>query len=63
MTIEIGTRVEAGEGEEHDTGCVIGVYAAGEDARGQHGMAVAWALVSWDSGVTTPCAIDRLSEV
>jgi hypothetical protein len=42
-----GMRVEAGEGEEHDTGVVHSID--GDNA-----------VVGWDSGVTTPVPIQDL---
>jgi len=47
--IEIGMRVQAGEGEDRDTGRVDEIDA-------DKGMAI----VSWDSLVVTPCPISDL---
>lgn len=45
-------KVEAGEGPDHDTGIIVSVDPA-------EGMAV----VSWQSGVRTPCPIEDLEVV
>ena len=45
--IEVGDRVEAGEGDDHDTGRVESID--GDTA-----------FVSWDSGVKTPAAVSAL---
>lgn len=45
--IRVGSRVEAGEGEDHDTGVVQSVDG---DV----------AMVAWDSGVVTPCDVASL---
>lgn len=50
MMHAIGTRVEAGEGEDHDTGVVHAVD-------GDH------AFVGWTSGVSTWTPIEDLVEV
>jgi hypothetical protein len=53
----IGARVEAGNGEDYDTGTVI--EAVGEDAN--HSMATGDAVfVAWDSGVRTWAPISEL---
>ena len=44
--IRIGTRVEGGEGEDHDTGRVIGYI---DPPQGECDV-----MVAWDSGVRTP---------
>lgn len=49
-SIQVGDRVEAGEGEDHDIGRV-------ERIDGE------MAFVSWDSGVKTPCPISDLKKV
>lgn len=43
-------RVQAGEGTDHDTGRI-------------HKIDGSWAVVGWESGVTTPCPIADLSLV
>lgn len=50
MTIKIGDRVTAGEGEDRDTGSVQSVEGD-------------MATVSWDSGVATPCPVADLDEM
>lgn len=45
--IRVGDRVEAGKGEDHDTGRVVEI---GGDM----------AVVSWDSGVRTPAPLSLL---
>lgn len=45
--IEVGMKVEAGEGEDHDTGRVESI---------DNDMA----FIAWDSGVKTPCPIGDL---
>lgn len=45
----VGQRVEAGEGDGHDTGRVVAVIDA------------ATVEVAWDSGVRTPCPIADLT--
>lgn len=47
--IETRARVEGGDGEDHDTGWIVEMID--DDT----------VLVSWDSGVRTPCPIDLLS--
>lgn len=48
--IKVGDKVEAGKGEDHDTGRVVSI----DDTM---------AFVSWDSGVATPCPIADLSKL
>lgn len=48
--IKIGDRVEAGAGEDHDTGIVRRIDRD-------------LAFVSWDSGVATPCPIGDLRHI
>jgi hypothetical protein len=48
--IKPGARVEAGKGEDHDTGRVVEIN--GE-----------MAVVAWDSGVRTPCPVTDLVRV
>ena len=48
--IKEGARVEAGEGEDHDTGRVVSVDGD-------------MAIVAWDSGVKTPCPVEDLWEI
>lgn len=59
MTIEQATnamnqhlKVEAGEGEDHDVGWIISV-------KPEEGLAV----VSWQTGVRTPCPIEDLEVI
>jgi len=46
--LEAHTKVEAGQGDDHDAGYIISV---------DDGMA----MVAWESGVRTPCPITDLS--
>lgn len=46
--MESHTKVEAGEGEDHDTGYILAINGDMAD-------------VGWDSGVRTPCAIADLA--
>lgn len=50
---ENGTKVEAGVGEDHDTGRIISIA--------NDGTKWSVAMVAWDSGVRTPCPICDLS--
>ena len=45
--IENSTKVEAGEGDDHDVGVILSVDGN-------------MAIVGWQSGVSTPCPIDDL---
>lgn len=55
--IRVGSRVEAGDGEEYDTGEVISLNESDLDYTLPN---VELALVAWDSGVTNTCAVDDL---
>lgn len=48
VALESHTKVEAGKGEDHDTGYI-------------HEIKDNMAIVGWDSGVRTPCPIADLS--
>jgi hypothetical protein len=48
--IKLEMRVEAGYGDDHDTGTV-------DEIRGET------AIVRWDSGVVTPCPIEDLETI
>ena len=50
--IKEDARVEAGEGEDHDTGRVVSVDGH-----------IAIAIVAWDSGVKTPCQVEDLRKI
>ncbi len=47
-TLTIGSRVEAGQGEDHDAGRIVEIVGD-------------MATVAWDSGVKTPCPLADLS--
>lgn len=60
MTIKIGTRVEAGNGEDHDTGRVVECIGADET----HPMACPGNVyVAWDSGVRTWTPVGDLTAI
>lgn len=48
--IKVGARVEAGVGQDYDTGRVIEIDGA-------------MAIVAWDSGVRTPCPLADLAVI
>lgn len=47
-TFQIGDRIQAGKGEDFDTGRIIGFDGD-------------MAIVAWDSGVRTPCPIEDMT--
>lgn len=58
--IEIGDKVQAGQGDEHDTGRVLAIGF--DDTRPAHPMnraGCAW--IGWDSGVQTWAEVADLS--
>lgn len=48
--LEVGDRVESGQGDDHDTGAIERLDGA-------------TAFVSWDSGVKTPASVRNLSAI
>ena len=61
MPFQIGTRVQGGKGEDHDTGTVVeddgGDVGTLYDPTNQGGTV----LVAWDSGVAAWSPVDLLS--
>jgi hypothetical protein len=53
-SIEIGSKVEAGRGDDYDTGRVF-------ELERQNGMRVAW--VAWDTGVRTWIPVSMLRKI